>query len=35
MLADFEQAFETVEWSFIGQACITWIKYFYTDIPVL
>jgi hypothetical protein len=25
--------FDTVEWSVIGQACIKWIKYFYTDIP--
>jgi len=29
----FEQAFDTVEWSVIDQACIKWIKYFYTDIP--
>ena len=33
MIVDFEQAFDTVDWSFIGQTCIKWIKYFYTDIP--
>jgi hypothetical protein len=33
MLAGFEQAFGTVEWPFIGQACVKWIKYIYTDIP--
>jgi hypothetical protein len=33
MLAGFEQAFGTVEWYFICQACVKWIKYIYTDIP--
>ena len=33
MLAGFEQAFGTIEWPFIGQACVKWIKYIYTDIP--
>jgi hypothetical protein len=33
MLASFEQAFGTVEWPFIGQACAKWIKYIHTDIP--
>jgi hypothetical protein len=33
MLADFEQAFDTVEWPFVGQAWVKWINYFYTDIP--
>ena len=29
----FEQAFDTVEWPFVGQALVKWINYFYTDIP--
>ena len=33
MLANFEQAFDTVEWPFVGQALVKWINYFYTDIP--
>jgi hypothetical protein len=33
MLAGFEQAFGTVEWPFIGEACAKWIKNIYTDIP--
>jgi hypothetical protein len=33
ILADFEQAFDTVEWPFVGQAWVKWINYFYTDIP--
>ena len=28
----FEQAFDTVEWPFVGQAWVKWINYFYTDI---
>ena len=33
MLADFEQAFDTVEWPFVGQAWVKWINYLYTEIP--
>jgi hypothetical protein len=33
MLADFEQVVDTVEWLFIGQACVKWINYFNTNIP--